>query len=104
MIDIITFFSCGRAADPAELVLDRVTTSWYFRGGQNDCNLLYLTTKHVFENFWGQLPGCPLVHETLHGSQQSLFIRVVPTKTDYKPGKKCDHPTRSSNDLQAALP
>jgi len=20
--------------------------------GQNDCNLLYLTTKHVYENFW----------------------------------------------------
>jgi len=23
--------------------------------------LLYLTTKHVFENFEGKLPGCPLI-------------------------------------------
>jgi len=30
---------------------------YYFRG-ENDCDLLYLTIKHVFENFgWGQLPG-----------------------------------------------
>jgi len=27
---------------------------------QNDCNvMLYLTTKHDFENFGGQLAGCP---------------------------------------------
>jgi len=30
--------------------------------GQNDCNLLHLTNKHIFEKFGGQLPGCfPLV-------------------------------------------
>jgi len=30
-------------------------------GGKNDCSLmLYLKTKHVFENFGeGQLPACP---------------------------------------------
>ena len=38
----------------------RVATSWYFRDGQNACNLLlYLATKQVFENLGeGQLPGC----------------------------------------------
>jgi len=31
---------------------DRAATSWYFRGGQSDCNLLfYLTTKKVFGVF-----------------------------------------------------
>ena len=35
-------------------VLTRAATSWYFRGGgQNACNFLYLTTKHVFEIFGG---------------------------------------------------
>jgi len=27
-------------------------------GGQNVCNMLYLTTKHVFENFGGG--SCPV--------------------------------------------
>jgi len=31
-------------------------TQMIFAGKQNDCNLmLYLTTKHVFGNFWGAI-------------------------------------------------
>jgi len=48
----------------------RTTASWYFREGMminlfalflgNDCNLLLcIITKHDFENFGKQLPGCP---------------------------------------------
>jgi len=45
-----TLFVCSRAA-----------CSWYFLGSQHYCNLLlYLTTKHVFEKFGGQLPISPL--------------------------------------------
>jgi len=33
----------------------------FLGGGQNDCNL-YLATKHVFENFLGEIVSCsPLV-------------------------------------------
>jgi len=36
-----------------------VTCCIIFGIGQNGCSLLlHQTTKHVFENFGGQLPGC----------------------------------------------
>ena len=38
----------------------KAVTSRYFYEGQTYCNCrLCLTSKHVFENFGGQLPGCP---------------------------------------------
>jgi len=45
-------------------VMLRAQPAGIFDGvGQNDCKLLYLTTKHVFENFGEQLPSCSsLVH------------------------------------------
>jgi len=54
----------------------QVATSRYFWG--NDCNvLLYLTTKHVFEIFGGQLPSCPLakVHflKNLHHNRKQTY-------------------------------
>jgi len=42
-----------------------------FSGEQNDCNLLYLTTKHVFKNCRGKLPSCPSM---VVGSMRKYFL------------------------------
>jgi len=47
--------------------------------GRNDCNLLlHLTTKHVYEHFGGQLPGCHPI--SLRGRSQINLIKRLQHK------------------------
>jgi len=52
---------CVFCAQCEVLDCSRAATSWYLRGGQSHCNLLYLTTKHVIQNIGGSnFPVAPL--------------------------------------------
>jgi len=70
----------------------RAPTSWRFRcgknewlvalfsgGGQNGCNLLFLTNKHVFENFVGV--NCLVAHTLLRAWLQPFYSTVFSLQT-----------------------
>jgi len=63
-----------------------------FRDGQNDCNLLCLTTKHVFKNFGGefaQLPWLRPVHDDAVASMLTSNICLVAKESNWLFAKIC---------------